>query len=140
MPRWDDLCWIASRRWRAFAEWSREHRRVSIGGIAALVVVATLIGVVAMPSGRPRMVDRVPMIDVQSAEVFWMSTRARAVSVPAEHPKTGARTLVGVDLEPDGSWRVLPQDLALVPTLGVRVSKRIDAATGAVTPEKERGR
>lgn len=108
----------------------------AVVGLGAVVLVARTV----VPSGAPRLVDRVPMIDVQSAEVFWVSTRARAVSVPAEHPKTGARTLVGVDREPDGSWRVLPQDLALVPTLGVRVSNRIDGATGAVRPEKEQGR
>ena len=140
MPRWDDLCWTASRRWRPVEEWARAHRGVAMLGAVVALSVFVLAARALMPSGGPRLVGRVPMIDVQSAEVFWVSTRARAVSVPAAHPKTGARTLVGVDREPDGSWRVLPQDLPLVPTLGVRVSNRIDAETGAVVPEKERAR
>jgi hypothetical protein len=136
----DDLRWRWARVIDRARERFRDHpRRFMIAGVTASVALLVLI-FTAMQGGSHALATRVPMIDVASGDVFWISTGSRAVSVPAPHPETGSRTLVGIDREPDGSWRVLPHDLPLVATLGVRVSPRIDVATGAVAPKKEDGR
>jgi hypothetical protein len=136
----DDLRWRWARVIDRVGERFREHPRRSIIAVAIAVASVLVLIFTTLRGGSHALATRVPMIDVASGEVFWISTGSRAVSVPAPHPETGSRTLVGIDREPDGSWRVLPHDLPLVATLGVRVSPRIDASTGAVAPKKEDGR
>ncbi len=108
-------------------------------GIASGVVVAIVIAtvVIASSGGGSPMATRVPMVDVRTGKVFWISVASRAVMVPAAHPESGERTLVGAERMPDGMWRILPHDLELVAAIGGAVSPRIDRGTGAVRSESE---
>ncbi len=110
---------------------------LGLGGFAFVLGIAlAAMGWLGGVGGAGGLATRLPMIDVPSAKIYWVSAASRAVSVPAVNPDTGERTLVGVDREPDGRWRILAQDLELVPMLGVRASPRIDAETGVVRPER----
>lgn len=133
----DDLRWRLERRWDVLRRDARARRRAIVAGGAAVLLACAGMATLGGVRSGPRLAARVPMVDAATARIFWISTVDRAVMVPAAHPDTGARTLVGVDRGEDGSWRILEQDLAVLATLGVRVSSRIDVRTGAVRPAGE---
>jgi len=118
----------------------RSHRPAAIGcgiGTAAVLV----LGVVFLSSGSgPRLAKRVPMVDVRTGDMHWVSVASRAVSVPAPNPDSGERTMVGAEQTPDGLWRVLPQDLELLGVIDGAISPRIDRSTGVVRAESEGAR
>lgn len=128
----DDLRWRLERRWGVFRRDARARRRAIVAVGAAMLLACAGVAALGTARSGPRMAVRVPMVDAATARIFWISTAERAVMVPAAHPDTGARTLVGVDRGEDGAWRILQQDLPVLATLGVRVSSRIDVRTGAV--------
>ena len=117
----------------------RARPRTSIGCGVGVAVGCIAIVVAASGSG-PRLASAVPMVDVRTGEIRWISVRARAVSVPAEDPDSGERTLIGAERTADGAWRVLPQDMELMAAVGGRISPRIDRETGVVRAEKESDR
>lgn len=77
-------------------------------GVIALAIVAAGVSIVlaVLRDNSPRMTHRVLLVDVQTGDLFEINTERFQSVLPEINPETGAATLVPVEREPDGKYRI----------------------------------
>lgn len=102
----------------------------------ALIVIGLAVGLgsvvwFAVSGDDVRLERRYFLVDVESGEIFEVDSSKYRLALPAMHPETKRRTLVGVTQDEDGSWYVAPRDLGLIRDLDKSVEvKAIDKSSG----------
>ncbi|MEL7473916.1 MAG: hypothetical protein AAGK04_11420 [Planctomycetota bacterium] len=59
----------------------------------------------ALSGEKVELAQTINLVDVHTGELFEVDVSRRGMVIPAKHPETGERTLLGVRLE-DGEWRL----------------------------------
>lgn len=86
-----------------------------------IILVVVALGVLgfsvwrSMTSGQPELTRSVTLVDVKTGDLFELSLAGRRAAVyPEIHPDTGERTLMPVQQDENGTWKLYSYTLPAI--------------------------
>jgi hypothetical protein len=84
-------------------------------------------------SGGPDLPDAVLLVDVKTGNLFEIDISGRkAAAYPEKHPDTGEYTLMPIEKNEDGSWKIASRMMVVLEGIEGEMPAVLDRSTGRV--------